>query len=137
MAQGPFIQKWVFNPRTGQTDLEIDEIRAQFPAVIGSASGYIAFSNTEKTSVLIVPSAHRFLLRFMWAFNDTGAVNILGIYDGPGVSMSAGAIHIGASNTEFINFGDGVIFKSAVHMSNLVSNITVRIGGLLIKSGPE
>jgi len=134
---GPFIQKWVFNPRTGQNDLEIDEIRVQYPPVIGSASGYIAFSTTEKTSVLVVPSSYRFILKFMWAFNNTGAVNILGVYDGPGVSMSAGALHVGASTTEFINFGEGVIFQSAVHLSNLVTNITVRIGGLLIKSGPE
>lgn len=135
IMKGPFIQKWVFNSRTGRVDMEIDEIRSQYPPTV--ESGYAYLSTVEKTSILVVPSAHRFMLRFLWVFNNTGSPNILQLYDGPGVSVSVGGIAVAGSQTDFINFGDGVIFKSAVHVSNLVSTVQVRVGGLLIKSGPE
>lgn len=132
---GPFIQKWVFNPRTGEVDLEIDEVRAQYP--MNPSLGYAYLSTTEYQSILAVPSAHRFLMRQMWVFNNTGLVNILQFYDGSGVSVTMGGIPVAASDAQFIDLGNGFPFRSNVCVSNLASNVQLRVGGILLKSGPE
>ena len=130
-----FVQKWVLNSRTGQTELEIDKVRSWYPF---AHSGFLNLSDTEYTNALAVPSAHRFLLKQIWAFNNTGVVNQLIFYDGSGVSVTMGGIHLLASDTELFDLKDGqVVFHSNVCVSNLASNVLLRVGGLLIKSGPE
>lgn len=132
-----FVSKWVLNSRTGQPEPEIDEIRSVYPYTL--ASGYQAWGagSTANTSILAVPSATRFHLKWLWINNDNDATNQVAFYDGPGTSVPVGKVIVAGSTTEFIPIGQGVVFASAVHGSNLTSNIQVRVGGILLESGPE
>jgi hypothetical protein len=132
-----FMSKWLLNTRTGQAEPEIDEIRSQYPPTV--ASGFWAWGagSVVKTSILNVPSACRFHMRFMWIDQYGGESNYLFFYDGPGTSVSVGGVKVSASTTEFIDVGDGVVFASGVHASLATSLCNVRVGGLLRQSGPE
>jgi hypothetical protein len=132
-----FVSKWVLSGRTGQVEPELDLIRSEYPPTV--ASGFWAWGagSTTKTSILLVPSACRFHLQFIWINNREAANNYVFFYDGPGTSVSVGGVQVAGSTTNFIEVGPGLVFQSAVHASVYTSLIDVRVGGILRASGPE
>lgn len=128
-----FVSKWVLNSRTGEMEQEIDEIRSVYPYTL--ASGYYAWGDSQvMTQLLSVPSQCRFHLKWLWINNDDDANNVIRFYDD---AISAGTVIVAGSTTNFIDIGPGVVFHDVVYASNLTSNIQVRVGGLLLPSGPE
>jgi len=131
-----FISKWLLNSRTGEMEQEIDEVRSVYPYTL--ASGYYGWGASQvMTQLLSVPSACRFHLKWLWINNDDDANNIIRFYDDASASISAGTVIVAGSTTNFIDIGPGMVFHDVVYGSNLTSNIQVRIGGLLLPSGPE
>jgi hypothetical protein len=138
---GRFIEDWVLNGMTGRMNQKIDEVRSEYPPIAtgGPSGGYYATVGEagSATSMLSVPSATRFKIRTIVIDNAT-APNIIRFYtSGSGASCAATllAFHIGASQTEVIDI-KGITIDKDLYISHLLSNIVVRVGGLMIASGP-
>lgn len=134
------IEKWVLEGPTGQKNLEIDEVRSEYPLATAGPSGGVYATVGEAgsaASMLSVPSQTRFKIRTLIIDNATIA-NIFRFYtSGSGGSCAATlfAFHIGASQTEVIDM-KGITIDKDLWVSHLYSNIIVRVGGILIASGP-
>ncbi len=123
----------------------MDDDRSQYPYDLASGYGVLS-ATTLFTSILLPAFASGTSVVNYWfkpetliITNNNGAANRLIIYDGQ--SASAGVrqaldITIKASDTIFIgkDYLRGMFFVSGVYVSNLLSGITIRIGGKLMES---
>ena len=132
-AVSTFVRKFLKSGYHGKLEEELDEIRSEFPRTL--ASGYHAWGvgAIVKDSILVVPSGKVFHLRNILINNRDGAAQMAFFYDGPGVSVSIGGLHVNASATELIGEDKlrGWIFQSAVHASLVTSLTEIRVGGLI------
>lgn len=133
-----FIDKRVLHGGTGQKKVELDEVRSEYPPV-ATNSGYYATVGDAGSAIIVlsVPSQTRFKPRTLIIDNATIA-NILRFYtsgSAASCAQSLCAFHIGASQTEIIDI-KGITIDKDLYVSHLYSNIMVRVGGLLIASGP-
>jgi hypothetical protein len=131
MANRTFVEKWVFNERTGSVNREVDEVRSAYPPLANS--GFYHWDTSQVyTMLLSVPSTKIFRLKRMIVYNGQ-VLNELVFYDGPGTSVTAFIMDLVPSQTEFIN-GLDVPFQSHVCASNLDSQVFCRVQGILVTS---
>lgn len=142
---GQFVEKWVEDTARQRLVREESPIQSEYPALqaslAGSAGyGYRYINDAGSASPLIsVPSSRWFKPRTLWLHNLTNLQNRVQFYIlGSGASCSASmpGIWIGPNTTEFIAL-EAITIDGDLYVSNLVSNIQMKIGGILLNSGPQ
>lgn len=140
-----FVEKWVYNERTGSADREIDEIRSYYPPP--SISGLDFFSgvlyqtvSAEFTVLLSVPTNKVFMLRQVTVDNDYADANVARLYNYPDEStltFLALPIKVHGSGTEFVN-GLNIPFwggaSGGIYHCSPQPSVWVRVQGILIAS---
>ncbi len=112
----------------------LDDDRSQYP--YDTTSGFWAYGASQaRTSMILGVSSRWFKPETLNINNDNATPNKFVMYDG-NLSRTAFHITVKGSDTEFIgkDFLRGIFFVSGVFISNLDSNLQVRIGGKLIAS---
>lgn len=140
-----FLEKWVEDTARHRIIREIGIIESEYPtyqaSIAGSAAkGYLNISDAGSASILLsVPSSRWFKPRMLWIHNITIAQNRVQFYiGGSGGSCSASlpGVWIDERDTVFIAL-DNITIDGDLYASNLVSNIQMKIGGILLNSGPN
>lgn len=125
------------NPKTESLNLEIDEIRAKYPDAPLSNQGWYNYGASQVYTALLsaVPSTKMFLLRSL-IIDNRQVANQLYFYDASGANVSATmfGMQIAPSTTGFIDLPD-LQFIHGVYVSNLDSQASLRVTGLLVASG--
>lgn len=136
-----FVSKWVLDGRTGRKDIELDEIRSEYP--VNPASGWKNFSDQAGSGVLLlsVPSQTWFKPRTIIINNETGLTNLVRFYtvgSAGDASASMLCVQVNGSTTNFLGANElkGLIADKDIYVSNLASNVQIRVAGILIQSGP-
>lgn len=134
-----FISKWVLDGATGRQELELDEIRSEYPPVATNSGYYATVGDAGSAIVLLsVPSQTRFKLRTILIDRATTPAGIVRFYTSGSAASCAQsllAFHVGGSQTELIEL-KGITIDKDLWISHLYSNIQVRVAGLLVASGP-
>ena len=140
-----FVEKWVEDTARQRLVREESLIQSEYPAlqasIAGSAGyGYRYINDAGSASLLIsVPSSRWFKPRTLWLHNLTNLNNRVQFYvlgSGGSCSASLPGVWIGPNTTEFIAL-DAITIDGDLYASNLVSNIQMKIGGILLTSGPQ
>ena len=125
------------NTKYDSLNLEVDEIRAIYPDAPLSIAGWYNYDTSQVYTALIsaVPSTKLFRLRQIIIDNEQ-VPNHLFFYDASGTNVSATmfGVHVAASQTHFIDVKD-LPFLHGVYVSNLDSQISIRVTGILVTSG--
>ena len=131
---GRWISKQVLQGPTGEFDAELDDERSQYPYDLNSGWWNYGASATN-TSILLGVSSKWFKPETLIVNNENGIANFLVVYDG---NQSRTAFHITVKASDTVVLGKeqlrGMFFQSGVFVSNLDSQLQVRIGGKLIAS---
>lgn len=130
-GQRDFVQKVQQSGWTGAIDVELDELRSEYPPLV--TSGYWNWSqgSVAKTSILLVPSSKVLHLQNILINNDSDEANRCLFFDGPGTSVEVGRVQVNRSTTAVIGGLKGWIFQSAVHASLVTSLTQIRVGGII------
>ena len=140
-----FLEKWVEDTARHRIIREIGVIESEYPAfqasLAGSAArGYLNIGDAGSASILLsVPSSRWFKPRMLWLHNLTNVQNRVQLYIlGSGASCSASlpGAWVNPNDTAFIAL-DAITVDGDIYASNLVSNIQIKIGGILLNSGPQ
>jgi hypothetical protein len=136
-----FTEKMVEDTARQRLVREIEPTYSEWPA--GSshwASGYIATPATDGAFILLsVPSSRWFKPRHLWIWNDTGVINAAVFYflgSAASCSLTIGKIWMQPRSTEFIAW-DCETWPRDVFVSNLVTQMGMRVAGILLNSAPE
>lgn len=117
-------------------DNKVDETRSLYPQAL--ASGWFNYADSQVYTALVsaVSASTIFLARQLIITNREN-VNRLVFYDhggaGAGVSVTAFDVYIAQSQTEIIDLKN-IPFHSGVFVSNLQSQCSIRIVGILVMS---
>lgn len=122
---------------------DIEPIQSEWPAGPSHlTSGFLWFGDAVSGSCLLsVPSSRWFKPRHLWVWNDTTVMNAFVIYCGSGTFTAAsfatmGKIYMQPRSTEFIAW-DCETWSKDIWVSNLASNLGMRVGGIMLNSAPE
>jgi len=136
-----YLEKWVEDKARRRITRETDIIETEWPAHTGSATASGMFHSVDPycTILLSVPSGFWFKPRMAWLRNSTPKTGELHLYTGGSLascSATIGGFFLPAYDTQFIGL-DCITVGRDIWASALYSGLAVRIGGLLIQSGPE
>jgi len=141
----PKIETWVEDSARHRIVREMDVVQSEWPAyqasLLGSAAhGYIGGIVSGSGSILLsVPSSRWFKPRTVWLWNGNVAQNGLFMYvggSGGSCSASLGVIYVGPYETGFVAV-DTITVDGDIWVSCLKPSLGVRIGGVLLNSGPQ
>lgn len=136
-----YLEKWVEDKARRRLTRETDIIETEWPAHTGSAvaSGYFHSADPYCTILMSVPSGFWFKPRMVWLRNSAANNNELHLYNGGSLlscSATIGGFFVPVGDNQFIGL-DCITVGKDIWASALHSGMAVRIGGLLIQSGPE
>lgn len=143
------LEQWMEDSSRQRLVREIEPIQSEWPAhtsavvaVAANTSGYATPTSGSLVLLLSVPSSRWFKWRTMVIDNETLVTNFIDFYTGAAVANPAGAtqsvfaMHIGPRETEFIAM-DNITCGQDLYANASTGNCHIRVGGLLIQSGPE
>jgi hypothetical protein len=137
----PQLEKWVQDTARDRIARELDPIQSEYPAHTGSAiaSGYCTPNIGTASLLLSVPSKTWFKPRTLWIDNEAVGNAHLMLYAGGSAadaSASQGGIAVNGNATLFVAL-DCITTGNDLWVDATVASCHVRVGGILIASGPE
>ena len=116
-----------------EQNIELDEIRSEFPFLGSSDTGMLSFAAGApviNSFDLAVPSGHIFHLKTLIVDAPQEAQRFH-LFDGPGVSVPLFVVQVGQSQTEIITGLQGILVNSVLCASTTSSLGILRAGGLI------
>jgi len=140
------LENWVEDSSRQRLVREIDVIQSEWPAhtsacvaAAAQTSGYATPNSGSASLILAVPSGTWFKWRTLIVDNETAVMNTLAFYAGGSAGIATQSIfqmHIGGNETQFIAL-DCITFGRDLWANANVGNAHIRVGGILVGSGPE
>jgi len=133
MSGRAFVEKWVYDGRTGAVERELDVVRSEYPHSLDVGYHKYAVGSTGSRILLTVPEGKYFNLKMVHVYNgDASADATLWLYDGE--SVPAMCIPVPPLSERTVNGLAGVVFQTAVRASTNTSLVFVRVGGFIYDS---
>lgn len=135
------LSRWVNDSARDRDVKEISPIQSEWPAhsTSGVASGY-RYPDAGSASILLsCPSSRWFKARTLWLDNYGANLDRIVLYvGGSAASCSAtiGGFWVAQKSTELIAI-DTITVGGDIWASGNLGSIAIRIGGILLASGPE
>lgn len=143
----PNLEAWVEDTARQRLVRETDLVQSEWPAhtsatVAGAAntSGYATPNSGSASLILSVPSSRWFKWRMLIVDNQAGQNNHVDFYAGGSAAAATQSIFgmtIGPNATEFIALDCITVGKDLWANVTSAGNVGIRVGGILIQSGPE
>lgn len=136
-----FFEKFVEDKARGEVVREVGLIESEWPAHTGSgvASGYRLPDAGSCSILLSIPSGMWFKPRSLWVDNYGASKDRIVLYllgSAGDASATIGGIWVGGNDTGFIPL-DTLTVGQDIWVSGNLGSVAVRIGGILLASGPE
>jgi len=141
MMPPQLLSKWVNDSARDRDVKEISAIQSEWPAhsTSGVASGY-RYPDAGSCSILLsCPSSRWFKARTLWLDNYGNNKDRTILYVGGSAgscSATIGGFWVGARETELIAI-DTINVGGDIWASGYLGSVAIRIGGILLQSGPE
>jgi hypothetical protein len=140
------LENWVEDSARQRLVRSIDPIQSEWPAhtsatvaAAANTSGYATPNSGSASLILAIPSSKWFKWRTLIVDNETGVTNTLAFYAGGSAAAATQSIfqmHLNGNETQFIAL-DCITVGRDIWANAAVGNAHIRVGGLLVQSGPE
>lgn len=143
------LENWLEDTARQRLVRETDTLQSEWPAhtsatiaAAANTSGYVSPASMSGSIALAIPSSRWFKWRTLIIDNDTLVTNQIHFVTGAGASTAAlatqsiFAMHIGPRETEFIAM-DNITIGQDLYAIASTAGAHIRVGGILITSGPE
>jgi len=144
-----YSENWLEDTSRQRLVRETDVIQSEWPAhtsatiaAAANTSGFVSPASMSGSIVLAVPSSKWFKWRTLIIDNETTVMNQIHFVAGIGASTAAiatqsiFAMHLTANETQFIAL-DNITIGRDLYAIASVAGAHIRVGGLLVQSGPE